>query len=100
MTPQSKIYVAGHGGLAGSALVRRLRARGYVNIVVRTHAELDLIDQRAVRAFFASERPEVVFHAAGKVGGIFANLSFPADFIYENLMMEANVIAEAHRAGV
>lgn len=100
MTPDSKIYVAGHRGLAGSAIVRRLRAKGYRNIVTRPHAELDLIDQRAVREFFRRERPDAVFLAAGKVGGILANSNFPAEFIFQNLAIEANVIEEAYRAGV
>lgn len=100
LTPQSRIFVAGHRGLAGSALVRRLRAKGYRNILVRTRAELDLLDQRAVRAFFEAEKPEVVFHAAGKVGGIFANNTYPADFIFQNLVLETNVIGEAYRSGV
>ena len=100
MTPDSKIYVAGHRGLAGSAIVRRLQARGYRNIATRPHAELDLIDQRAVKAFFEQERPEIVFLAAGKVGGILANSTYPAEFIYQNLMIECNVIHEAYRAGV
>jgi len=96
----SKIYVAGHRGLAGSALVRGLQARGYRNLVTRTHAELDLIDQRAVREFFQRERPEVVFLAAAKVGGIVANESYPADFIFQNLAIQTNVLQEAWKAGV
>jgi GDP-L-fucose synthase len=100
VAPDSKIYVAGHRGLAGSAIVRRLRAKGYSNIVTRTHAELDLVDQRAVREFLGRERPEAVFLAAGKVGGILANNSFPADFIFQNLAIESNVIDAAYRAGV
>jgi GDP-L-fucose synthase len=100
VAPDSKIYVAGHRGLAGSAIVRRLRARGYRNIVTRTHAELDLADQRATREFFGRERPEAVFLAAGKVGGILANNDFPAEFIFQNLAIESNVIDEARRSGV
>ena len=100
MTPDSKIYVAGHRGLAGSALVRGLQARGYRNLVTRTHAELDLIDSRAVREFFQRERPEVVFLAAAKVGGIMANESYPADFIFQNLAIQTNVLQEAWKAGV
>src|SRR5438046_1692896 len=100
MTPDSRIYVAGHRGLAGSALVRGLQARGYRNLVTRTHAELDLIDQRAVREFFQRERPEVVFLAAAKVGGIAANQSYPADFIFQNLAIQTNVLQEAWKAGV
>src|SRR5438552_12882411 len=101
MTPDSRIYVAGHRGLAGSALVRGLQARGYRNLVTRTHAELDLIDQRAVREFFQRERPEVVFLAAAKVGGIVANESYPADFIFQNLAIQTNVLqrSEERRVG-
>jgi GDP-L-fucose synthase len=99
MRPDSKIYVAGHRGLAGSAVVRRLKARGYRNIVTQPHAELDLVDQAAVRQFFRREKPEIVFLAAGKVGGILANSTYPAEFVYQNLAIEANVIDEAYRAG-
>jgi GDP-L-fucose synthase len=100
MTPDSKIYVAGHRGLAGSAIVRRLRARGYGNIVTRPHEQLDLVEQQSVREFFRREKPDIVFLAAGKVGGILANSTFPAEFIHQNLAIEANVIDEAYRAGV
>jgi len=100
MKQDSRIYVAGHRGLAGSALVRGLQARGYRNLVTRTHAELDLIDSRAVREFFQRERPEVVFLAAAKVGGIVANESYPADFIFQNLAIQTNVLQEAWKAGV
>jgi nucleoside-diphosphate-sugar epimerase len=100
LRPDSKIYVAGHRGMVGSAIVRQLEARGCRNIVTRTHAELDLTNQAAVAEFFAKEKPEVVILAAAKVGGIHANNTYPADFIYENLMMEANVIHQAFRAGV
>mgnify|MGYP003525956582 FL=1 len=96
----SRIYVAGHRGMVGSAIVRQLQARGCSNLIRRTHAELDLVDQAAVRAFFAAEKPDVVILAAAKVGGILANNNFPADFIYDNLMMECNVIHEAYKAGV
>jgi GDP-L-fucose synthase len=96
----SKIYVAGHRGLAGSALVRRLTAAGYANIVARTHAELELADQVAVAQFFASEKPDHVFLAAAKVGGIHANNTYPADFIFQNLAIQNNVIHEAWRHGV
>lgn len=99
MSPDSKIYVAGHRGLAGSAIVRRLRAKGYANIVMRSRAELDLTDAASVRTFFRLEKPEVVFLAAGMVGGILANNTYPAQFIYENLAIEANVIDSAYRAG-
>lgn len=100
MQSSSKIYVAGHRGLVGSALLRRLKAGGYENIVTRTHAELDLVDQAAVEVFFASERPEYVILAAARVGGILANDTYRADFIYENLMIGANVIHAAYRHGV
>ena len=100
MSPDSKIYVAGHRGLAGSAIVRRLRAKGYRDILGRTHAELDLTDAAAVRKFFDKERPRVVFLAAGKVGGILANNTYPAEFIHQNLAIEANVIDAAYRSGV
>jgi len=96
----ARIYIAGHRGLAGSALVRKLRAMGYENLVLRTHAELDLTDAGPVREFFQSERPQVVLLAAAKVGGILANDTYPAEFIRENLTIQTNVIHEAWRAGV
>lgn len=96
----TRIYVAGHRGMVGSAIVRKLRAQGYENIVTRTHAELDLTSQGDVRAFFAEDIIEYVVLAAAKVGGIHANNEYPADFIYENLMIECNVIHEAFTAGV
>ncbi|MFQ7523376.1 MAG: GDP-L-fucose synthase [Terrisporobacter sp.] len=92
----AKIYVAGHRGLVGSAIVRNLEAKGYKNIIYRTHKELDLTNQEAVRTFFEEERPEYVFLAAAKVGGIHANNTYPADFIYDNLMIQNNVIKAAH----
>ena len=95
----SKIYVAGHRGLVGSALVRRLQTGGYKNLLTRTHAELDLLDQRAVQNFFEAERPEYVFLAAARVGGIYANNTYPADFIYQNLMIQLNVIHSAYLSG-
>jgi GDP-L-fucose synthase len=95
-----KIYVAGHRGMVGSAIVRALQARGGAEIVTRTHAELDLTSQAEVRAFFERERPARVILAAARVGGIHANNTYPAEFIYQNLMMEANVIHEAWRCGV
>lgn len=95
-----KIYVAGHRGMVGSAIVRELTKKGYQNIVVRTHAELDLTNQMAVQSFFKEERPDQVYLAAAKVGGIHANSIFPAEFIYQNLMMEANVIHQAFAHGV
>ncbi len=96
----AKIYVAGHRGLVGSALVKRLREEGYANLVLRTSKELDLRRQADVDAFFAQERPEYVFLAAGKVGGILANSTYKAEFIYDNLMIAANVINASFRVGV
>ena len=96
----TKIYVAGHRGMVGSAIVRNLEAKGFTNIVTRTHAELDLTNQAAVQAFFEAEKPEQVYLAAAKVGGIYANNTFPAEFIYQNLMMEANTIHQAYMSGV
>ncbi len=95
-----KIYVAGHRGMVGSAIVRQLQAKGFTNIVTRNHAELDLTNQHAVKIFFQEERPEQVYLAAAKVGGIHANNTYPAEFIYQNLMMEANVIHQAFEADV
>jgi GDP-L-fucose synthase len=100
MNQNAKIYVAGHRGLVGSAIVRRLRMDGYTNLVTATSSELDLREQVAVRAFFSEERPDYVFLAAAKVGGILANDAYPAEFIYENLMIEANVIDAAYHNGV
>jgi len=100
MDKNSKIYVAGHRGLVGSAIVRRLRQEGYSNLVTRTSRELDLREQAAVREFFDRERPEYVFLAAARVGGILANNTYPADFLYQNLMIEANVIESARQSGV
>jgi GDP-L-fucose synthase len=100
MTPQPKIYVAGHRGMVGSAIVRTLQQQGQTNIVTRTHAELDLTNQAAVNAFFATERPAQVYLAAAKVGGIHANNTYPAEFIYQNLMVQANVIDAAFHNGV
>lgn len=99
MEKDSKIFVAGHRGMVGSAIVRELQRQGYTNIITRTHKELDLTDQREVEAFFASERPEYVFLAAAKVGGIVANAKAKADFMYENMMLEMNVIHSAWRNG-
>lgn len=96
MNKDSKIYVAGHRGLVGSAIVRNLQSKGYTNIISRTHKELDLTNQEAVRAFFEEEQPEYVILAAAKVGGIHANNTYPADFIYDNLMIQNNVIKSAH----
>lgn len=100
MELQSRIYVAGHRGLVGSAIVRCLRAAGHGNLLLRTHAELDLTDEHATRAFFEAERPEYVFLAAAKVGGIVANNTYPAEFIRDNLAIQTNVIHAAYQAGV
>ena len=99
MTKDSKIYVAGHRGMVGSAIIRELERQGYTNIITRTHAELDLTRQDEVEKFFAEERPEYVFLAAAKVGGIIANQSALADFMYENMMLEMNVIHAAWKNG-
>jgi len=95
-----KIFVAGHRGMVGSAIVRELELKGYVNLVVRTRAELDLTNQAAVQLFFETERPHEVYLAAARVGGIHANNTYPAEFIYENLMIQNNVIHQAFKAGV
>jgi GDP-L-fucose synthase len=100
MDKQAKIYVAGHRGMVGSALVRRLAADGYSNLLTRSRGELDLLNQAATLAFLQQEKPEFIFMAAARVGGINANNSLRADFIYENLMVEANLIHGAHEAGV
>lgn len=100
MKPDTRIYVAGHRGLAGSALVRALRAKGHANIITRTHTELDLTAPLAVATFFQAEKPDVVFLAAAKVGGILANDTFPADFLYDNLMIVANLVKASFDAGV
>ena len=99
MEKDSKIYVAGHRGMVGSAIVRALQREGYTNIITRTHSELDLCRQQQVEAFFAAEKPEYVFLAAAKVGGIVANSNALADFMYENMMLEMNVINAAWRNG-
>lgn len=100
MDKGSKIYLAGHRGLVGSALRRKLESKGYSNLIFRAHRELDLTNQQAVNEFFEQEKPEYVFLAAAKVGGILANNTFPAEFIYENLMIEANVVHASHKFGV
>lgn len=100
MEKDARIYVAGHRGLVGAAIMRRLQAGGYSNLIIATSRELDLREQAAVRAFFAEQRPDYVFLAAAKVGGILANDTYPAEFIYDNLMMEANIIDAAYRNGV
>ncbi|MDE5886253.1 MAG: GDP-L-fucose synthase [Muribaculaceae bacterium] len=99
MEKDSKIYVAGHRGMVGSAIVRELERQGYTNILTRSHSELDLTDQNAVETFFKAEKPEYVFLAAAKVGGIQANATHPADFMYENMMLEMNVIHSAWKNG-
>ena len=99
MEKEAKIYVAGHTGMVGSAIVRELKRQGYENIITAAHKELDLTRQEAVEEFFKTNKPEYVFHPAGKVGGIVANNESPADFMYENMMMEMNVIHEAALCG-
>ncbi|MDE7154083.1 MAG: GDP-L-fucose synthase [Muribaculaceae bacterium] len=100
MNQHDKIYVAGHRGMVGSAIVRELQRNGFDNLLLRTHAELDLTDQNAVEQFFSSEKPDYVFLAAAKVGGIIANDTAPADFMYQNMMLEMNVIHAAWKHGV
>jgi GDP-L-fucose synthase len=100
MQPDARVYIAGHDGMVGSALVRALRARGFTNLIWRTRDQLELLDQGGVREFFLTERPDYVFLAAARVGGIMANNTFRADFIYENLTIAANVIHAAHESGV
>ncbi|MFZ5503518.1 MAG: GDP-L-fucose synthase family protein [Pseudomonadota bacterium] len=100
MDKSSKIYIAGHRGLAGSAIVRELQRQGYDNLLMRTHAELDLEDAAATREFFECERPEIVFLAAAKVGGIHANNTYPVDFLMSNLLIEANICRAAHATKV
>ena len=99
MNKDSKRYIAGHRGMVGSAIVRELQRQGYNNLVLRTHKELDLTNQAAVSAFFQAEKPEYVFLAAAKVGGIVANQSALADFMYENMILEMNVIHAAWKNG-
>lgn len=100
MKKEDKIYIAGHRGLVGSAIVRNLRAKGYDHLVFRTSRELDLRDQQAVQQFFEEEKPDHVFLAAAKVGGIWANAEYPAQFLYDNLMIQSNVVDAAYRNGV
>jgi GDP-L-fucose synthase len=100
MDKQSKIYIAGHRGLAGSAIVRELHRQGYTNLVTRTHAELELEDAEATRQFFEQERPEIVFLAAAKVGGIHANNTYPVDFLMSNLLIETNICRAAYETKV
>jgi GDP-L-fucose synthase len=100
LNPESKIYIAGHRGLVGSAITRNLRGRGYTNLVTRTHAELDLTDQSSTASFFTQEKPEYVFLAAARVGGILANNTYPAEFIRDNLLIQSNIIHAAHQNNV
>ena len=100
MNKNSKIYIAGHRGLVGSALMRNLKSAGYTNLILRTHAELDLTDQAATEAFFAQEKPDYVFLAAARVGGILANNSYPAEFIRDNLAIQTNIIHAAYKNSV
>jgi len=100
MNLNDKIYIAGHRGLVGSAIVRQLESRGFTNLIMRTHKELDLTNQEQVQSFFTQEKPDYVVLAAGKVGGIHANNTYPADFIYQNMMIEANVINSAYESKV
>ena len=100
MNKDNKIYIAGHRGLVGSAIVNNLKAKGYTNVIGKTHAELDLLDQQAVASFFESEKPEYVFLAAAKVGGIVANNTYRADFIYENLQIQNNIIHQSYKNSV
>lgn len=100
MNQSDRIFVAGHNGMVGSAIVRRLRTEGYTSILTRSRAELDLVNQAAVQGFFEKERPDIVILAAAKVGGIQANSTLPAEFIYQNLMIESNVIHSAYQSGV
>ena len=100
ISKDSKIYIAGHRGMVGSAIERRLMSAGYSNLISQTHAELDLIDQAAVQEFMQQERPDYIFLAAAKVGGIQANNTYRADFIYQNLMTQANIVQAAYKAGV
>ena len=96
MNPKDKVYIAGHRGLVGSAIFRQLESRGFTNLLMRTHEELDLTNQAHVKNFFQQEEPDYVILAAAKVGGIHANNTYPADFIYQNIMIEANIINSAY----
>ena len=100
MSKSNRIFVAGHRGMVGSAIVRVLQDHGYKNIITRTHSELDLTNQNDVEEFFSLEKPDQIYLAAAKVGGIFANDTYPADFIYQNLMIETNIIHNAFKSGV
>ena len=100
MNKESKIYIAGHRGLAGSAILRKLKSEGYSNLLLKTSAELDLRNQAAVKEFFEKEKPDYVFLAAAKVGGINANNTYPADFLYDNLCIQNNVIHQSYKNGI
>ena len=100
MKSEDKIYIAGHTGLVGSAIVRHLKEKGFHNLILKTHKELDLINQNNVNKFFENEKPDYVVIAAAKVGGILANNSYPANFIYENMMIEANIINASYQNDV
>ena len=100
MKPDSKIYIAGHTGMVGAALLHQLQAQGYTNLLFKTHSELDLTNQQAVQDFYSQEKPDYVFLAAAKVGGILANHTYPADFIYQNLAIQTNVLHAAYQFGV
>jgi GDP-L-fucose synthase len=100
MEKNAKIYVAGHRGMVGSAIIRKLNAEGFENIISRTSSELDLRNQQAVSDFFQKEKPDYVFLAAAKVGGILANNTYRAEFLYDNLMIQSNIIDSAHKSGV
>ena len=100
MNPENRIYVAGHRGLAGSAILRALQKKGFKNLITRTREELDLTDAESTRRFFEQERPQYVFLAAAKVGGIHANNTFPAEFLRENLLIQTHVLHESWRVGV
>ena len=100
MEKSAKIFVAGHRGMVGSAIVRKLEAEGYTNIITRTHAELDLIRQDQVEAFFNSEKPDYVFLAAARVGGIWGNNTYPAQFIYQNIAIQTNIIHASYTNNV
>ncbi|MFA5247672.1 MAG: GDP-L-fucose synthase [Patescibacteria group bacterium] len=100
MDTSAKIYIAGHNGLVGSAIARKLKTKGFNNLILKTRAELDLLDQQATAEFFQKEKPEYVFLAAAKVGGIVSNQTYPADFIYQNLTVQNNIIRQAHLSGV
>lgn len=100
ISKQARIYIAGHSGMVGSAIQRKFKTEGYTNLITKSHSELDLLDQKAVQKFFETEKPEYVVLSAAKVGGIKANMTYPADFLYENLVIQNNVIWESHKNDV